>query len=889
MAEKKGECVQVVVRCRPLFGAEVTQNCKEIVDTDPKVNTISIRNPTNENETKGFTFDATYDKNTVQKNFYDESCAGIIESCLEGFNGTIFAYGQTGCGKSFTMQGKEDPPELRGVIPNAIAHIFEYVNAMNDESNEYLVHCSYLEIYMEDLTDLLASPKNPPKLDIKEDPTKGIYVKNLSTHVVKNEKETNDRLESGLKNRHVAATLMNSESSRSHSIFTISIEMSSKDNETGKDHIKVGKLNLVDLAGSERQKKTGATGAQMKEGTKINLSLSALGNVISALADAGKGKGHIPYRDSKLTRLLQDSLGGNTKTLMIAAVSPADKNYDETLSTLRYANRAKNITNKPKINEDPKDTMLREHKDEIARLKEMLEAFQSGAQPLPPGLGSPQLSGESSAEGQASTDVAAIASDTSELRIEMDAKLKEKDAEVQRERANMQEMMAKLAQLQGDIAGSNNNQTGAELTQEEIEAAEKKKADAKARAQRRREKREKLKAKLLKIKQEKQALEDQLNQGGGGTLEDYMTNMTVATPAEGTKDGAATTTEGQDAAINFAKIEKKLKKKIRSLLTEIEDIKDDSRVEKNQLLETISEQSKDMKLYEQILHAVMNDKEFKNATERAQWSEEDDEWLLPVIKQRDFKVGKVDNKAYRNMGNNSNIGGGGSTGGYGNNNLPSLPSSSGSATITSMASDMLPDINGGGLKGNNRTLPAMADMADMSSVASFSNNDGGIIPISRSAGGYQNYDMDDRVEYQPSMAKVTDFSSFATMEGIASPATPDKEKKRNKSGRPAKVKKDKQQMVADTAAKNTTEQEYANDNDFENEYTDDYAGPVQDWGFLVPQGQDNVPIPMDGKENKKQRKEKKKKNKLPVVNVNTYDDDGESRTTLPSLTSLPPI
>ena len=142
--------------------------------------------------------------------------------------------------------------------------------------------------------------------------------------------------------------------------------------------MKAGKLNLVDLAGSERQKKTGATGAQMKEGTKINLSLSALGNVISALADAGKGKGHIPYRDSRLTRLLQDSLGGNTKTLMIAAVSPADKNYDETLSTLRYANRAKNIQNKPKINEDPKDTLLREHKDEINRLKALLAEFQAG-------------------------------------------------------------------------------------------------------------------------------------------------------------------------------------------------------------------------------------------------------------------------------------------------------------------------------------------------------------------------------------------------------------------------------------------------------------------------------------------------------------------------------
>merc|ERR1719230_1087988 len=171
-------------------------------------------------------------------------------------------------------------------------------------------------------------------------------------------------------NRSVASTLMNSESSRSHSIFTITIETA----ETGPDgqpHIRVGKLNLVDLAGSERQSKTGATGDRLKEATKINLSLSALGNVISALVD-GKST-HIPYRDSKLTRLLQNSLGGNAKTVMCANCGPADYNYDETLSTLRYANRAKNIKNKPKINEDPKDAMLRDLSDQIAALKAKLK------------------------------------------------------------------------------------------------------------------------------------------------------------------------------------------------------------------------------------------------------------------------------------------------------------------------------------------------------------------------------------------------------------------------------------------------------------------------------------------------------------------------------------
>ena len=181
----------------------------------------------------------------------------------------------------------------------------------------------------------------------------------------------------GNRNRSVGQTLMNDTSSRSHSIFTITVE-ASEPGLDGKDHIRVGKLNMTDLAGSERQSKTGATGATLKEATKINLSLSALGNVISALVDAKVS--FIPYRDSKLTRLLQDSLGGNTKTVMLANVGPADYNYDETISTLRYAHRAKSIQNKPKINEDPKDAMLREFQDEIARLRAQVEEVRQGRQ-----------------------------------------------------------------------------------------------------------------------------------------------------------------------------------------------------------------------------------------------------------------------------------------------------------------------------------------------------------------------------------------------------------------------------------------------------------------------------------------------------------------------------
>jgi kinesin family protein 3/17 len=289
----------------------------------------------------------------------------------EGYNGTVFAYGQTGCGKSFSMQGISKPASQRGIIPRAFEHMFEAIAAT--ANTKFLVRASYLEIYNEEIRDLLGADVKK-KLELKESNDTGVYVCGLSMLPVHNVSECEKIMEKGWKSRAVGATLMNADSSRSHSIFTVYLERVStlpeEEGDENSSNIRKGKLNLVDLAGSERQAKTGATGDRLKEATKINLSLSALGNVISALVD-GKSK-HIPYRDSKLTRLLQDSLGGNTKTLMIACLSPADNNYDESLSTLRYANRAKNIKNKPKVNEDPKDALVREYQEEIKRLKSMI-------------------------------------------------------------------------------------------------------------------------------------------------------------------------------------------------------------------------------------------------------------------------------------------------------------------------------------------------------------------------------------------------------------------------------------------------------------------------------------------------------------------------------------
>ncbi|CAH0548957.1 unnamed protein product [Brassicogethes aeneus] len=363
------ENVKVIVRCRPMNKKEHDLNCKCVVRMkNCMVETWDFQE--GPSFPKTFTFDSTYDQDSNTENIYNDICYSLIESVLEGYNATIFVYGQTGCGKSFTMEGtKNGDPKDRGVISRTFDHIFEAISVT--PGVKYLALVSYLEIYNEQIRDLLLPTDKlsiAPNLSLKETPNEGVTVPGLVSHPVHNASECEYYLNMGSKNRMIGDTLMNQNSSRSHSIFTISIEQISHINNN--ESIKKGKLNLVDLAGSERQAKTGATGERLKEATKINLSLSALGNVISALVD-GKAK-HIPYRDSKLTRLLQDSLGGNTRTLMIACVSPSSRDYMETLSTLRYANRAKNISNKPKVNEDPKDTILRQYQEEIAKLKSLL-------------------------------------------------------------------------------------------------------------------------------------------------------------------------------------------------------------------------------------------------------------------------------------------------------------------------------------------------------------------------------------------------------------------------------------------------------------------------------------------------------------------------------------
>nr|ACE77688.1 kinesin-like protein KIF3A (predicted) [Sorex araneus] len=285
---------------------------RQAVSVDEMRGTITVHKTDSSNEPpKTFTFDTVFGPESKQLDVYNLTARPIIDSVLEGYNGTIFAYGQTGTGKTFTMEGVRAVPELRGIIPNSFAHIFGHI-AKAEGDTRFLVRVSYLEIYNEEVRDLLGKDQTQ-RLEVKERPDVGVYIKDLSAYVVNNADDMDRIMTLGHKNRSVGATNMNEHSSRSHAIFTITIECSEKGVD-GNMHVRMGKLHLVDLAGSERQAKTGATGQRLKEATKINLSLSTLGNVISALVD-GKST-HVPYRNSKLTRLLQDSLGGNSKTMM---------------------------------------------------------------------------------------------------------------------------------------------------------------------------------------------------------------------------------------------------------------------------------------------------------------------------------------------------------------------------------------------------------------------------------------------------------------------------------------------------------------------------------------------------------------------------------------------
>ncbi|KAG6615223.1 kinesin-like protein [Phytophthora cinnamomi] len=425
---ERGSNFKVVIRVRPplpreLHGDRPFQNVIN-VDQQGHVLTVSENlsalafgggsggNVDNESSTPGaygshvFSFDHVYDQQCTQSTVYENTAKAVVESSLEGYNATIFAYGQTGTGKTYTMEGFNSGSgsvEERGIIPRAIEQIFCHIQANVSARCRFLVRASYLQIYNESISDLLKPERT--NLTIREDRRRGVFVEGLSEWVVRSPEEIYGLMERGGAMRATGSTKMNELSSRSHAVFIIIAEQSktsyvdSKGNDVAPEEFmalvnayqarhgalhpkleamvrqsfKVGKLNLVDLAGSERVRLSGATGQRLEESKKINQSLSALGNVISALTDA-RGRQHIPYRDSKLTRILEDSLGGNCKTTMMAMISPALEAMTESLSTLKFANRAKHIKNEARVNEDlDQKSLLRKYERELKRLRAELE------------------------------------------------------------------------------------------------------------------------------------------------------------------------------------------------------------------------------------------------------------------------------------------------------------------------------------------------------------------------------------------------------------------------------------------------------------------------------------------------------------------------------------
>ncbi|XP_075762882.1 kinesin-like protein KIF1B isoform X16 [Pelodiscus sinensis] len=383
-----GASVKVAVRVRPFNSRETSKESKCIIQMQG--NSTSIINPKNPKEApKSFSFDYSYWSHTSpedpcfasQNRVYNDIGKEMLLHAFEGYNVCIFAYGQTGAGKSYTMMGKQEESQA-GIIPQLCEELFEKINDNSNEEISYSVEVSYMEIYCERVRDLL-NPKNKGNLRVREHPLLGPYVEDLSKLAVTSYTDIADLMDAGNKARTVAATNMNETSSRSHAVFTIVFTQKRHDTETDLCTEKVSKISLVDLAGSERADSTGAKGTRLKEGANINKSLTTLGKVISALAEVDnctskskkkKKTDFIPYRDSVLTWLLRENLGGNSRTAMVAALSPADINYDETLSTLRYADRAKQIKCNAVINEDPNAKLVRELKEEVTRLKDLLRA-----------------------------------------------------------------------------------------------------------------------------------------------------------------------------------------------------------------------------------------------------------------------------------------------------------------------------------------------------------------------------------------------------------------------------------------------------------------------------------------------------------------------------------
>ncbi|XP_044035927.1 kinesin-like protein KIF21B isoform X8 [Siniperca chuatsi] len=409
MASQGDCCVKVALRIRPQMAKEKIEGCHVCTLVTPGEPQVLL------GKDKAFTYDYMFDIDSEQQHIYQACVYKLIEGCLEGYNATVFAYGQTGSGKTYTMGTGFDvslSQQEQGIIPRAVHHLFEGIQSRRVHAQEagtqppeFKVSAQFLELYNEEILDLFDGTREPESrsrksnIKIHEDASGSIYTTGVTSRLVHSEEELLQCLKLGALSRTTASTQMNAQSSRSHAIFTIHLcqmrvcqqpqmngggengEVNGVDSSPitqPEFETLMAKFHFVDLAGSERLKRTGATGERAREGISINCGLLALGNVISALGDQTKKGGHVPYRDSKLTRLLQDSLGGNSRTVMIACVSPSDRDFMETLNTLKYANRARNIKNKVVMNQDKTSQQISALRAEIARLQMELMEYKAG-------------------------------------------------------------------------------------------------------------------------------------------------------------------------------------------------------------------------------------------------------------------------------------------------------------------------------------------------------------------------------------------------------------------------------------------------------------------------------------------------------------------------------
>ncbi|KAK2853949.1 hypothetical protein Q5P01_006610 [Channa striata] len=437
--------VKVVVRVRPANDREKRENCRNVVQVvdnhmlifDPREEDAScfgaqrLRNRNlnkRANKDLKFVFDNVFGENSTQADIFENTTKGVLDGVMNGFNCTVFAYGATGAGKTHTMLGSQNDP---GVMYRTMKELFKRMDDAKEEK-EFAVAFSYLEVYNEQIRDLLA---NAGPLAVREDSSKGVVVQGLTLHQPKSAEHILEALDSGNRNRTQHPTDMNATSSRSHAVFQIYLRQQDKTASLN-PNVCVAKMSLIDLAGSERASATNAKGARLREGANINRSLLALGNVINALADPKSKKAHIPYRDSKLTRLLKDSLGGNCRTVMIANVSPSSKSYDDTHNTLKYANRAKEIKSSLKSNVVSLDSHIGQYavicekqRQEILQLKQKLKEYEE--RNVVPGVSSNTVSSQKQAEiKRVSEALQSIFSSRAQIRreqLDLERQLKENE------------------------------------------------------------------------------------------------------------------------------------------------------------------------------------------------------------------------------------------------------------------------------------------------------------------------------------------------------------------------------------------------------------------------------------------------------------------------------